>query len=198
MNLVSVLLVASLLAGLPLIAQAQGVQDFPKRPIRLVVAFTAGGTPDTLARLLGPKMSETWKQPVVIENRPGAGGTVAAAAVARATPDGYTLLVTSQAIAVSAAVMQHLPFDPLKDLVGVARIGRGAGALLVAAPALGIKSAKELIALAQARPGKLLYGSAGAGSATHMNAVMFMLAAGIKAQHVGFKGQPEFLIEIAA
>lgn len=171
-------------------------QKFPTKPIRLVVAFTAGGTPDTLARMIAPRLTEAWGQPVVIENRPGAGGTLAAALVARAPADGYTLLATSPAFAITAALHSSLPYDPLKDLAGVAEIGYSTTALIVA-PSLGVKTVKEFIALANAR-GKLLFGSAGAGSATHINAERFRTAAGIKAQHVGFKGQPEFLIEIVA
>lgn len=188
-------LVAALLVAAPAVAQKEA--PFPVKSIRLVVAFSAGGTPDTLARLIGPKMSETWKQSVVIENRPGAGGTIAAAIVSKAAPDGYTILATSPGFAVTAALQPSLPYDPIKDFAGVAQIGYSTSVLVVA-PALGVKSVKELIALAHAQPGKILFGSAGAGSATHMNAERFKLAAGIKAVHVGFKGQPEFLLEIVA
>jgi len=176
---------------------AHAQQKYPTKPIRLVVAFTAGGTPDTLARLLAPRLSETFGQAIVIENRPGAGGTLAANIVAKAAPDGYTLLATSPAFAVTAALQPSLPYDPLKDFSGVSNIGYSTTGLVVA-PSLGIKSAKELIAFGHAQPGKLLFGSAGAGSATHINAERFRSAAGLKAVHVGFKGQPEFLIEIIA
>lgn len=192
---VTAIAVGVVAAAAQCIAQAQ--QSFPTKPIRLVVAFSPGGTPDSLARMIGPKLTDTWKQPIVIENRPGAGGTLAAAIVAKAPPDGYTLLATSPAFAITAALQSNLPYDPLRDFSGVAEIGYSTTALVVA-PSLGVKSVKELIALANAQPGKLLYGSAGAGSATHMGAERFRLAAGIKAQHVGFKGQPEFLIEIVA
>lgn len=176
-------------------SHAQTKQTFPAKPIRLVVAFSAGGTPDTLARMFGPKMSETWKQPIVVENRPGAGGTIAAAIVAKAAPDGYTILATSPGFAVTAALQPNLPYAPLKDFAGIAQIGYSTSVLVVA-PSLGVKSVKELIALGHAQPGKILFGSAGAGSSTHMNAERFRLAAGIKAVHVGFKGQPEFLLEV--
>jgi len=175
---------------------AQPAQRYPTKPIRLVVAFSAGGTPDTLARMLGPRMSESLGQPVVIENRPGAGGAIAAALVAKAAADGYTLLATSPGFAVTAALQPSLPYDPLKDFTGVAPLGYNLNVLVVS-PASGIRSVKELIALAQAQPGKVLFGSAGAGSATHINGERFRLAAGIKVQHVGFKGQPEFLVEVA-
>ncbi len=172
-------------------------QKYPSKPIRLVVAFTAGGTPDTLARLIGPHLAESLGQPVIVENRPGAGGALAANIVAKAAPDGYTLLATSPGFSVVAALQPNLPYDPIKDFAGVANIGFSTNALVVA-PSLGIKTAKELIALGHAQPGKIFFGSAGAGSATHINAERFRFAAGIKAVHVGFKGQPEFLIEIVA
>lgn len=182
-------------AVLPHAVQAQ--QQYPTKPIRLIVAFTAGGTPDTLARMIAPRMGETFGQPVVIENRPGAGGTLAASIVAKAAPDGYTLLAHSPGMAVNAALQPNLPYDTFKDFSGVANLGFSTSGLIVS-PMLGVKFAKELIALGHAQPGKLLFGSAGAGSSTHMNAERFRLAAGMKAVHVAFKGQPEFLIEIAA
>jgi tripartite-type tricarboxylate transporter receptor subunit TctC len=178
-------------------AYAQIQQKYPVRPVRIVVPFSAGSATDITARLLGPKLSEAWAQPVVIENRPGAGGTVAAAMVAKATPDGYTLLLTSAAFAITAVLNTNLPYDPLKDFTGVTQVGFTTG-VLAAAPALNIKTVKELIALAQERPGKLVFGSAGAGSGIHITAERFRLAAGIKAVHVGFKGQPEMLVEIMA
>ena len=186
---------AAIVAASPAIAQKR--EPYPVKPIRLVVAFTPGGTPDTLARLIGPKITENWKQPLVIENRPGAGGTIASSIVARAPPDGYTLLAHSNGFAITAALSSNLPYDPLKDFVGVASIGYST-TVLVVSPQLGVKSVKELIAYADARPGKVFYGSAGAGSGTHLNAERFRLASGIKATHVAFKGQPEFLLEIVA
>lgn len=169
---------------------------FPTRPVRIVVPFSAGSATDITARLLGPKLSDAWGQPVVIENRPGAGGTIAAAIVAKATPDGYTLLLTSAAFAISAVLHANLPYDPLRDFVGVTQVGYTTG-VLVASPALGVKTVQELIALARERAGKLVFGSAGAGSGIHITAERFRMAAGIKAVHVGFKGQPEMLVEIA-
>ena len=178
-------------------AVAQKRESYPAKPIRLVVAFTPGGTPDTLARMIGPRISENWKQPVVIENRPGAGGTIASTIVAKAPADGYTILAHSNGFAITAAVSSNLPYDPLKDFTGVASLGYST-TVLVVSPQLGVKSVKELIALANAQPGKVFFGSAGAGSGTHFNAERFRLAAGIKATHVAFKGQPEFLLEIVA
>jgi tripartite-type tricarboxylate transporter receptor subunit TctC len=186
-------LVAATLIAAPALAQ----QKFPVKPIRLVVAFTAGGTTDILARLIAPGMNATFGQPLVIEPRPGAGGTLAAAIVARATPDGYTLLATSPAIAISAVMNTNLPYDTLKDFAGVGEIGSST-TVLVVSPSLGVRTVKEMIAYANARPGKLLFGSTGAFTSTHFSAERFRSAAGFKAQHVAFKGQPEFLIEIMA
>jgi tripartite-type tricarboxylate transporter receptor subunit TctC len=176
---------------------AQAQQKFPSRPVRIVVPFSPGSATDISARMIGPRLSERWGQPVVIENRAGAGGTLAAAAVAKATPDGHTLLLVSAAFAIGAVLNANLPYDPLKDFTGVTQIGTSAG-LLAVTPALGVKSVKELIALAHERPGKILYGSAGAGSGIHMTAERFKFTAGINTVHVGFKGQPEMLIEIIA
>ncbi len=177
------------------VAQAQ--QNYPTRPVRIVVGFSAGSATDITARMIGPRLGEKWGQPVVIENRPGAGGTLAAAAVAKATPDGHTLLLISAAFAIGAVLHTQLPYDPLKDFVSVAQIGASTGALTVT-PTLGVKSIQELIALARERPGKIFYGSAGAGSGIHMTAERFKMVAGIKSVHVAFKGQPEMLIEIMA
>ncbi len=188
-------LVAAVFIAMPVFAWGQ--QKFPTKPIRLVVAFTAGGTTDILARLITPGMTEVWGQPVVIEPRPGAGGTLAAAIVAKATPDGYTLLATSPAFAISAVLNTNLPYDPLKDFVGVGEIGYST-TVLVVSPSLGVKTIKEFVAVANARPGKLLFGSTGAATSTHFSAERFRAVTGIRAQHVGFKGQPEFLIEIVA
>ncbi len=182
-------------AALPCFAQAQ--QKYPTRPVRIVVPFSPGSATDITARIISPRLSELWEQAVVVENRSGAGGTLAAVAVARATPDGYTLLLTSAALAIAAVLHPSLPYDTLKDFAGVTQIGFTSGVLAVS-PTAGVRSVKELIALGQAQPGKLIFGSAGAGSGIHMTAERFRMIAGIKAVHVGFKGQPEMLIEIIA
>ena len=174
---------------------AQTQQHFPTKPIRLVVGLPAGAQPDILARMLGQKLSETWGRPVVVENRPGAGATLAAGMVAKATPDGYTLLFAAASFAVSAALQDNLPYNPLKDFAGISQIGINTQALVVT-PALGAKSVKELIALAQSRPGKILFASSGAGTGTHLTGERFRLGAGINVVHVGFKGGPEVLIEV--
>lgn len=182
-------------ASAPVLAQKQ--QKFPVKPIRLVTAFTPGGTTDILARLVTPGMSETFGQPVVIENRPGAGGTLAATIVAKAAPDGYTVLATSAALLITAVASSNPGYDPLKDFAPIGELGYST-IVLVASPALGAKNLKEFINVANTKPVKLFFGSVGAGSSTHLSGERFRSAAGIKAQHVGFKGQSEFLIEIVA
>ena len=174
-----------------------GAQTWPVRPVRLVVGFTTGGPVDISARILGPKLAELWGQPVVVENRSGAGGSIATVLVAQSTPDGYTLLITSASFAINAVLRSNAGYDPVRDFVSVSQIGYSTSAIVVG-PSLGIKSVKELIALAHERPGKLLYGSAGAGSGTHMTTERFNLAAGIKGTHVAYKGQSEMVIEILA
>ncbi len=175
---------------------AHGQQNFPSKPIRIVVP-AAGNAADTIARMIGPKMSETWKQPVIVENRAGAGGTLAAGVVAKAAPDGHSLLLISSQFALSSTLHSNLPFQPLKDFSGVSQIGYSTNVLLTA-PALGVKSIKDLIALAQSQPGKILFSSGGAGSNNHMTAELFKFHAGIKTVHVGFKSGSEALIEVLA
>ncbi|MBI3917381.1 MAG: tripartite tricarboxylate transporter substrate binding protein [Betaproteobacteria bacterium] len=190
---VAITLVGVVVAALPVLTQAQ--QKFPTKPVRIVVGFSPGAPMDIMARMIGPKMSDAWGQPVLVDNRTGGGGTLAAAIVAKATPDGHTLLFAHTGFGISAALLPKLPYEPLKDFAGVTQLGFPAGALVVA-PSLGVKSVKDLIALAQARPGKMIFGSGGAGGGSHLNAERFNLGAGIKAVHVGFKGQPEVLIQI--
>lgn len=179
----------------PSLVQAQ--QNFPTKPVRIVVPSAAGGPPDTLARLIGPKLSKSWGQPVVIENRPGAGSVIGTSVVAKAAPDGYTLLLNTGAFAVNAALQPNLPYDPRKDFAGVTGISSGTLALVVP-PALGVKSVKDLIAFGKAQPGKIHFGSAGAASYVHLWGEAVRLAAGIKAVHVGFKGAPQAAIEVLA
>jgi tripartite-type tricarboxylate transporter receptor subunit TctC len=186
---------ALVLAAPPCLAQPQ--QKFPSKPVRIVVPSSPGGAPDTLARMFAPRMSEGWGQPVVIENRPGATGAIGAALVARAAADGYTLLFATTSFAPSAALHANLPYDPVRDFAGVTQLVIPTGVLVVA-PTLGARSVKELLEIAHARPGKLLFGSSGAGGATHLSGERFRLAAGIKVVHVGFKGTAEAAIEVLA
>lgn len=182
-------------AAAPVLAQAQ--QKFPTKAVRLVVGFSPGSATDITGRLVASKLSEIWGQPVVIENRSGAGGQLATVMVAKSTPDGYTLLMISSAMAVNAVLPVKPMYDLNKDFTGVGQVGIPTSVVLVT-PTLGVKSLKELIALAHARSGKLLFGTSGAGSGTHMTTELFNMAAGIKAVHVAFKGLPEVMVEIAA
>jgi len=187
----------ALFAGASLAQTGASPQSYPVRPIRIIVPFTAGSASDFFARLIGPKMLESWGQQVVVDNRPSAGGIVAGELVARATPDGHTLMLTSSAFAGSAALFPKLPYDSVKDFAGVTQIASNPN-MLVVAPSLGVKTLKELIALARQKPGQLNFGSAGIGSGIHYTMELFNLAAGIKAVHVPYKGSPEVVIETAA
>jgi tripartite-type tricarboxylate transporter receptor subunit TctC len=179
-----------LLASIPAFAQ----QDYPSRPIHILVGFTPGGGPDITARWIAQKLGDAWKQQVLVENRPGAGGTVAAGTVARAAPDGYTLLSVSSAHAVAPAIYSKLPYDTFKDLAGITQTASSCYVLVVS-PSLGIRSVGELIAAAKAKPGQLNFASAGVGSGTHFAGEMFKAMAGIDVVHVPFKGIPESLTE---
>ena len=172
-------------------------QSYPSKPIRIVVPFTPGSASDILSRLIGPKMSEAWGQQVVVDNRPSAGGTVAGEIVARATPDGHTLMLTSSAFAGSAALYDKLPYDSVKDFSGISQVAETA-LVLVVAPSLNVKSAKELLALARAKPGYLTFASSGIGSGTHYGSELFKMAAGINVVHVPFRGTPEGITDTVA
>jgi tripartite-type tricarboxylate transporter receptor subunit TctC len=180
-------------------AQAQGdaPADYPAKPIRIMIGFTPGGGPDITARQIALRLSEVLKQQVLVEHRPGAGGTIAAGMVARAAPDGYTLLSVSASHAIAPAIYSKLPYDTLTELSGITQTG-SSKYVLVAAPAAGIGSLKELIAAAKARPGQLYFSSAGVGSGTHFAAEIFRAMAGIDAVHVPFKGLSEALGEVMA
>ena len=174
-----------------------GAQPYPNKPVHVVVPFTPGSATDILARTFGQKLSELWGQSVFVENRPGAGGTIGAAFVAKAPADGYTLLVNSAAHAYNASIYVNLPFDTAKDFVEIVPLA-GQPNVLVVAPSAGIKSVAELIALAKQKPGQLNFGSAGTGSGTHINAEKFKLAAGIDVVHIPYKGTPEALTDTMA
>ena len=171
--------------------------DYPNRPLRIVVGFTPGGGPDITARHIAQRLTEALRQQVIVENRPGAGGTVAAALVARSPADGYTLLSVSSAHAAAAAIYPKLPYDTLKDLAGITQTG-SSKYVLVVPPALGVTSVKDLLAAAKARPGQINFSSAGTGSGTHFAAEIFKAMAAIDVVHVPYKGIPEALGETVA
>ena len=179
------------LSAVSLAAQAQ---DWPKQSIKFVVPFTAGSGTDIVARAVAEKLTAALGQPVVIENKPGAGGTIAANQVAKSNPDGYTLLVHSSGHVVNPAIYPSLPYDTLNDLIGITPLASLPNVLVVS-PSKGYKDVKDLIAKVKAKPDAFNYGSAGVGSATHINAEKFRVAAGINATHIPFKGTPEALTE---
>jgi tripartite-type tricarboxylate transporter receptor subunit TctC len=192
-----VAIAALLVAGSSLVASGQAAQTeqrFPNRPLRMLVPFSAGSQTDILARWVGEKMLENWGQQVVVDNRPSAGGTIASQYVLAANPDGHTLMMVSTGHAGNATLYSKLPYDTVKDFAGVSRVASVPN-LLVVAPSLGVKSVKELIALAKSKPGTFNFSSAGIGSGTQINGEMFKLAAGIEATHVPYKGAPESLNE---
>jgi|APFre7841882630_1041343.scaffolds.fasta_scaffold07045_2 tripartite-type tricarboxylate transporter receptor subunit TctC len=169
-------------------------QDYPTKTVRILVPFTAGSATDILARTVGQKLGEMWNQSVVVDNRAGAGGTIGAAVVAKAPPDGYTLMVHSAAQAVNPFIYPGLPYDTLKDFVQVAPLA-GQPNVLVVAPSTGYKTVSDLVADAKRRPGTLNFGSAGTGSGTHINGEKFKLVAGIDVLHIPYKGTPEALTD---
>src|SRR4051812_28524992 len=185
------LILAALLALAPLACFAQ---PYPSKPIRIIVPFTPGSATDTMARPVADKLQQALGQPMVVENRPGAGGTIGAAVLAKSPPDGYTLAVVSTGHVVNHVLYANPGYDTLKDFAGVAPIA-GQPCVLVVSPQLGVKTVKELVAMAKAKPGELNYATAGTGSAAHICAEKFRMAAGIDAVHVPLKGSPESLTE---
>lgn len=171
-------------------------QKFPSKPIRIIVPFSAGSQTDILARMIGQKMFENWGQQVVVDNRPGAGGRLASEIMLNANPDGHNLMMQSASHAANAALYRKLPYDTVKDFSGVTQVASVPNVLVVA-PSQNIKSVKDLIALAKAKPGQINFGSAGLGSGTHINGEQFKLAAGIDVAHIPYKGTPEALTDTA-
>ena len=188
------------IAGLAFLTAAAGAwaADYPVRPVTLVVAFTPGGASDVLARVLARAMEQTLGQPLVIENRPGAGGNVAGETVAHAVPDGYTLLVGNNAIlATNRALYSKIGFDPEADFAPIGLIGSQAN-ILVVNPSLPVHSLAELIALARANPGKLNFASSGHGLAAHLAGELFKAAAAVDLVHVPYKGAAPALQDVIA
>lgn len=175
----------ALAATLP--APPAHAQAWPSKPLRIVVAFTPGGGNDTIARLIGPKLTESLGQQVVVENRPGGGSAIASELVARAPADGHTLYLVSTSFIAAPSLMKNLPFDTLRDFAPITRLAMVPAALIVHA-SLPVKSAKELVALARARPGEITFGSAGIGSGSHFGGEVFRLATGTNLLHVPYKG----------
>jgi tripartite-type tricarboxylate transporter receptor subunit TctC len=185
-----------LLAALFFIGAA-GAQNYPTRPIKIIVPFTPGSATDVMGRIVSERLNAAWGQPVVVDNRPGAGGTIGIRETARAEPDGYTLVLVSSGHAVNHVLYKDLGYDSLKDLSAVAMLG-SLPSVLIVPPSLGVNSVKELVAMLKAKPGQLNYATAGVGSGAHVNVEKFNVAAGVKALHVPLKGTPPILSETMA
>ena len=171
-------------------AAVASAQPYPSRPVRLIVPFPAGSTPDIVGRALGQKLAEAWGQPVVVDNRPGAGANIGSAEAARAAADGYTLLIGSNGpIAINKALYANLPFDPVRDLKPLSLLA-AAPQILAVHPSVPANDLKQLIAYARANPDKLSYGSVGSGSASHLTMELFKSQARVSLVHVPYKGFP--------
>ena len=180
-----------------LLSCAAQAETWPDKPVHIVVPLTAGSATDVMARTVAAQLSEQLGQPFIVDNKPGAGGTIGMGAVARAKPDGYTILVQSSSYTITPITYPNTPYDVQRDLVGVTPLALLPQALVIA-PSKGINSVKQLVAAAKAKPGVLNYGSAGVGTANQFNAERFRVGAGIDAVHVPFKGTPEALTEVMA
>jgi tripartite-type tricarboxylate transporter receptor subunit TctC len=183
------LLLALLFAG------AVHAQDYPTKTIRIVIPLTPGSGADIAGRIVAARMSEHWKQPVIVENRPGAGGQIGTAAVIKSEADGYTLLVQSSSHAANPAIYKSLPYDPLKDTVDVAILGKTPYVMVTAANG-PYKNLKSLIEAARAKPGELPFASAGIGTSTHLAAEYVVAMARLKMIHVPFKGSPDAMQDV--
>ena len=172
-------------------------QSYPTAPMRIVVAFAPGGGTDILARMLAQKLSDTWAQSVVVDNRPGAGGTVGTGFVAKTTADGHTMLIVPAGFAAYSSLYKQLPFDPGRDLAPVSRLASGP-LVLVVHPSLPAKSVKELIAFARKHPGEVNFGSSGAGTLPHLSAELFNSMSGIKMVHIPFRGAGAAVTDVMA
>ena len=170
-------------------------QTYPGKPIKIIVPFTPGSATDVMARMIGERLNAAWGQPVVVENKAGAGGTIGIRDTARADPDGYTLAVVSSGHAVNHVLYKDLGYDTLKDLSAVAMLG-SLPSVLIVPPTSSVNSVKELVAMLKAKPGQYNYATAGVGSGAHVGLEKFNVAAGVKAQHVPLKGTPPILTEI--
>jgi tripartite-type tricarboxylate transporter receptor subunit TctC len=168
-------------------AHAQSAAPYPVRPIRIVVPQSAGASTDLTARLIGQKLNVVFGQPVIVDNRPGAGSIIGTDLVAKATPDGYTLLVVASSITLNPTLHKNLPFDPVRDLAPITQLSSFPN-MLVVHPAVPVKTVKDLIALAKAKPRGINYGSSGTGTGTHLSAELFKYMTGVDMVHVPYKG----------
>ncbi|MCX7960132.1 MAG: tripartite tricarboxylate transporter substrate binding protein [Burkholderiales bacterium] len=188
---------AILFAALAAFAGVAAAQAYPSKPVRLIISFTPGSSTDIIGRAVAAKLQEMWGQPVVAENRVGAGGTIGSKAVADAAPDGYTLLANSSAHAANPALYASLPYDTMRDFTNLALLAGGPN-VLITSPDSGMKTLADFVARAKANPGRLNFASAGMGSGTHFNLEKLKIAAGIDVQHVPYKGTPEAISDTIA
>jgi tripartite-type tricarboxylate transporter receptor subunit TctC len=195
MKRIATLFAATLVAGAGRPPSNGPGQAYPSKPIKFVVPFTAGSGTDIMARTIGDAMSKSMGQPIIIDNKPGAGGTIGANQVAKSEADGYTVLIHSSGHALNPAIYPNLPYDTVKDLTGVTPMAVLPNVMVVS-PQRGWKTVADAVAEAKAKPGQLNYASAGVGSATHLNGEKFKLQAGIDAVHVPFKGTPEAISDV--
>jgi tripartite-type tricarboxylate transporter receptor subunit TctC len=179
--------VASLAATADAVAQRDPAQSYPAKPIRLIVPFVAGGGTDLTARAIAQKLTEAWGQPVIVDNRGGANGTIGVELVAKSPPDGYTLTMISSSHSVNVSLYKNLPYDLLKDLAPITQ-ATTQPYVLVVNPRLPVTSVGDLVALAKAKPGKLNYGSSGIGGLSHLSGALFAALAGIELTHIPYKG----------
>src|SRR5688572_29328132 len=187
----------SALASLTVLAcGAAWAQVYPAKPVRVVIVFPPGGATDIVGRIAFQKVSEQLNQQFLIDNRAGAGGTIGAAIVAKSPPDGYTLMVFSTTLVANAHLYRKLPYDSLKDFIGITPVARLVG-MLVVHPSMPVRTVKDLIALAKARPGEVSYGSAGVGAFQHLSTALFVHMANIKMVHVPYKGGGPASIAVA-
>ena len=192
------LLLAALLAAAPFFAQAQDpAANYPSKQIRLVVGFAPGGATDIVARLMAQKLQEAWGQPVVVDNKPGGGSNIGSDFVAKAAPDGYTLLLGTIANATNMSMYKNMPYDTLRDFAPVTQT-ISAPSVLVVSPGVPANNLKELIALAKAQPGKLTYASSGAGGSPHLAGELLKMRAGIDIVHVAYKGAAPALVDVVS
>lgn len=190
------MILRTLLVALAAIAPAvAGGQDYPSRPVRVVVPFSPGGAVDGPMRMVAQELAKRWGQQVVVENKPGAGATIGTEMVAKAAPDGYTLLLASQTNAISATLYQKLTYDPIEDFAPIASLGVSPQVLTLN-PGVPANTVQELIALAKAKPGQLNFASSGAGGPTHLSGELFNLLAGVKTQHIPYKGGGPAMIDL--
>ena len=176
-------------------AASASAQPFPTKPIKIIVPFPAGGTVDFFARVISTKLSEALGQSVLVENRAGAGGNIAAEAVAKAAPDGYTLLMGSEIIAINTSLYSKMGYDPVKDLAPITLVGTVPNILIVH-PSLPVNSVNDLIALAKKTPGKISFASTGQGTSTHLSSELFKLMAHVDMLHVPYKGGPPAIADL--